>query len=72
MASFFDYLYCAKTLVNAVLEDVVLPKLYPPTSKPCYDDDDWSDVDDSFPTATKVSDDEWVHVPPADVELASM
>jgi hypothetical protein len=59
--------------VEAVVEDVVLPKLFPPTTKPCYeDDDDWVDVDDNFPAETVTSDDKWVLVPHTDVELLPM
>ncbi len=71
MPSFRDYFSWAWSLGEAGVEDV-LPKYFPPTTKPCYDDDDdeWDDVDDNFSAET--SDDEWVPVPRADVELLPM
>ena len=74
MPSFRDYFLCAAPLVEAVVKDIVLPKLFPQTTKPCYDDDDdeWVDVDDNFPVETVTSDDEWVIVPRTDVELLPM
>ena len=68
MPSFRDYFSCAWSLLEASVEDV-LPKYFPPTTKPCYDDDDdeWDDVDDNFPAETVTSDDKWVLVPRADV-----
>jgi hypothetical protein len=74
MPSFRDYVFFVLSVVEAGVEDV-LPKYFPPTTKHCYDDDDddddkWDDVDDNFSAET--SDDEWVPVPHADVELLPM
>jgi len=79
MPSFRDFRFWAWSLGEAVAEDV-LPKYFPPTTKPCDDDDDnddddddeWVDVDDNFPAETVTSDDKWVLVPRADVELLPM
>jgi hypothetical protein len=73
MPSFRDSLLWAWSFGEAVAEDV-LPKYFPPTTKPCYDDDDdeWDDVDDNFPAETVTSDDKLVLVPRADVELLPM
>jgi hypothetical protein len=73
MPSFRNYVFFVLSVVEAGVEDV-LPKYFPPTTKPCYDDvdDEWDDVDDNFPAETVTSDDEWVSVPRADVELLPM
>jgi len=78
MPSFHDFRFCAGlllgagSLLEAVAEDV-LHKYFPPTTEPFYDDDDdeWEDVD-NFPAETVTSDDKWVLVPRADVELRPM
>jgi hypothetical protein len=70
MPSFRNYLSWALSVVEAGVEDV-LPKYFPPTTKPCYDDE-WDDVDDNFPAETVTSDDKWVLVPHTDVELLPM
>jgi len=57
----------AGNLAGAVYEDVVLPKLCPPKSKPRYDDK-WVVV--PSPDATNKS--LWEFVPLPDVELAPM
>jgi hypothetical protein len=77
MPSIHDYLSWALSVVKAVGEagvEDVLPKYFPPTPKPCYDDDDneWEDVDDNFPAETVTSDNKWVLVPRANVELLPM
>jgi hypothetical protein len=86
MPSIRDYLLWPGSLLQAVAEDVwslgeavaedVLPKYFPPTTKPYYDDgddgdDEWEELD-NFPTETVTSDDTWVLVPRADVELLPM
>jgi hypothetical protein len=72
-------------LVDAIREDVLLPKFCPPTANPRYDDidDDIDDGDDDdkddgdndnkkwvvVPSPDATEDSEWELVPPAPVEL---
>jgi hypothetical protein len=71
MPSIRDSLSWALSVVEAGVENV-LPKYFPPTPKPCYDDK-WVLVPrvdvNNFPAETVTLDDKWVFVPRADVEL---
>ena len=70
-----------KDLVDAISEDVLVPKFFPPTANPRYDDkddgdDDKDDGDDDnkkwffVPSPDATEDSEWELVPPEPVELA--
>jgi hypothetical protein len=76
MSSIIYYFLCGAPLAKAVVKDIVLPKLFPQTTKPYYgdNDDEWVDVDvdDNFSAETVTSDDEGVLVPRTDVELLPM
>ena len=62
MNQVLDHLLFTITLVEAVMVEVVVPKLSPSTTKH-QQDDDWYPDKNNFPVATMALDEEWELVP---------
>lgn len=58
MNQVLDHLLFTITLVEAVMVEVVVPKLSPSTTKH-QQDDDWYPDKNNFPAATMALDEEW-------------